>query len=139
MVTDADLVAAAREMLCRAYAPYSGFSVGAALLAADGRIFTGCNIENASFSVSVCAERSALCAAVSAGAREFLSLAVISSSEDICYPCGVCRQAILEFSPSLRVICSGGDGIFESYRLSELLPHSFSDFRGGELSPKAES
>ncbi len=128
MIADGELIEAARGMLPRAYAPYSGFRVGAALLASDGRVFTGCNIENASYSVTLCAERCALSVAVAAGAREFLSLALISSSSDLCYPCGVCRQALLEFSPSIRLICAGGDGMFETFSLEDLLPRSFSDF-----------
>ena len=108
-----------------AYAPYSHFRVGAALLAKDGRIFTGCNVENASYGLTVCAERVALFKAVSEGAREFLAIAV-ACGEGPCAPCGACRQVLYEFAPDLLVIMADGEG--KSWcraKLSELLPHGF--------------
>ena len=124
------LVDAAIAAMARAYAPYSHFQVGAALLAADGRIFCGCNIENASYPVTICAERAALSAAVSAGVREFAALAVVGGHEgilgEICTPCGICRQAIAEFcSPDMPVYLGSAEGI-TTLTLGELLPHSFS-------------
>lgn len=108
-----------------AYSPYSGFSVGAALLCSDGTVFTGCNIENASYSVTVCAERVALFSAVAAGKREFCAIAVAGGSDGDyskpCPPCGVCRQALSEFcGGDMAVILSDG-----AHRLEELLPYSF--------------
>jgi len=113
-----------------AYAPYSGFTVGAALLCDDGTVFTGCNIENASYSVTVCAERVALFSAVSTGYRKFKAIAVVGSyDEDFtkpCPPCGVCRQALAEFcDPDMPVILSDGEGGIRSYTLSEFLPMGF--------------
>ena len=129
----------AKELLARAhtarkaaYAPYSGFSVGAALLSKDGRVFCGCNVENAAYTPTCCAERVALFSAVAAGVREFSAIAVVGGADEEaaktrpCYPCGVCRQALSEFSGdgSLAVYLKNGEeGV--AYRLSELLPHSF--------------
>lgn len=113
-----------------AYSPYSGFCVGAALLCDDGTVFTGCNIENASYSVTVCAERVALFSAVAAGKRNFTAIAVAGSGNgdfsSACPPCGVCRQALAEFcSPSVIVILSDGKGGVAEYTLGEILPMSF--------------
>ncbi|MBC7317834.1 cytidine deaminase [Candidatus Bipolaricaulota bacterium] len=125
MVNEAELVKQAVEARRMAYAPYSGFSVGAALLAKDGRIFTGCNVENASYGLTVCAERVALFKAVSEGAKEFVALAV-ACGEGPCSPCGACRQVLYEFAPHLLVIMADGSGKnWRTARLSELLPHSF--------------
>ena len=115
----------------KAYAPYSVFSVGAALLCSDGTIFTGCNIENASYSVTMCAERVALFSAVAAGYRDFDAIAIVGGRngdfEFPCPPCGVCRQALAEFcSADMRVILSDGNGGIAEYTLGQLLPESFS-------------
>ena len=123
------LLDAAVSAMERAYAPYSNFHVGAALLARDGRIFTGCNIENASYPVTICAERAALSSAVSAGLREFSAIAIVGGHhgkmEDICTPCGICRQALSEFcSPETPVYLGKIDG-YTTLTLGELLPHSF--------------
>ncbi len=120
-----ELVRWAVDARKRAYAPYSGFAVGAALLAHDGRIFTGCNVENASYGLTVCAERVALFKAVSEGAQEFVALAV-ACGQDVCAPCGACRQVLYEFSPHLLVIMADGEGkTWRTAHLSELLPHGF--------------
>ncbi len=122
------LLLAAREARKSAYAPYSGFFVGAALLAEDGRIFTGCNLENASYSSTVCAERVALGAAVAAGARRFLGLAVIGGhgeGEEVCPPCGVCRQALAELADGGMPILFIGEAGLTECTLSALLPYSF--------------
>lgn len=123
-----ELACAARE---QAYAPYSGFSVGAALLDADGRIWQGCNIENAAFGPTVCAERVALFKAVSEGVRSFEALAVAGgpAGEEIAAftaPCGVCRQVLREFcSDGFRIILAAPDGETRTFTLGELLPQSF--------------
>ncbi|MEN3010815.1 MAG: cytidine deaminase [Candidatus Bipolaricaulaceae bacterium] len=122
---EAELVRRAVEARARAYAPYSGFAVGAALLAKDGRVFTGCNVENASYGLTVCAERVALFKAVSEGAREFVALAVACGTGP-CAPCGACRQALYEFAPDLLLILADGEGrVWRTARLAELLPHGF--------------
>lgn len=110
-----------------AYAPYSNFKVGAALLAEDGRIFTGCNVENSSFGVTNCAERTALFKAVSEGCRKFCSIAIAGGKDEVAAPCGVCRQALSEFcEPSMPVRCVTLDGkIVRDYTLGGLLPASF--------------
>lgn len=121
---------AARE---RAYCPYSHFAVGAAILAEDGRIYTGANVENASYGAAICAERSAATAAVSAGARRFLGVAIagwpqgaVAGPSDLAYPCGICRQFLNEFAgPEMPIwICRGDDDVVES-SLGALLPEAF--------------
>ena len=120
-----ELVRRAVEARKRAYAPYSGFAVGAALLAADGRVFAGCNVENASYGLTVCAERTALFKAISEGAREFEAIA-IACGEGPCAPCGACRQVLYEFAPDLLVIMTdAAGGEVREARLSELLPRGF--------------
>lgn len=119
---DEELLAEAREAFERAYVPYSEYPVGAALVAGDGTVYTGCNIENANYSNSLHAEEVALGKAVSDGVREFERLAVASAAEDGVTPCGMCRQSLAEFCPAdFPVICGTADG-FERYTLGELLP-----------------
>ena len=127
-VTDDELVAMAREAMAFSYSPYSHFRVGAALLAKDGRVFKGCNIENASYGATNCAERTALFKAVSEGAREFTAIA-ITAEKSAAWPCGICRQALYEFAPELRVIIAYGDSREEAL-LSDLLPHGFGPASG---------
>jgi cytidine deaminase len=123
--TEAELVQRAVGARTQAYAPYSRFAVGAALLAQDGRIFTGCNVENASYGLTVCAERVALFKAVSEGAREFLALAV-ACGKSPCAPCGACRQVLYEFAPDLLLIMADGEGKnWRSAKLRDLLPQGF--------------
>lgn len=124
------LVEKAKESAVNAYSPYSGFRVGAALLCADGSIYTGCNIENASYSATVCAERVALFSAVNDGKRDFLSVAVVGGRENVggelCPPCGVCLQTLSEFlTPDALVLLADGYG-YKEFKLSELLPFGFS-------------
>jgi cytidine deaminase len=107
------------------YSPYSRFPVGAAIECADGRVFTGCNIENVAFGATMCAEAVALASAVSVGAREFLRIAIVSDGKTYCYPCGNCRQLLSEFSPEIEVLCVRGDGRYVSYPLTRLLAESF--------------
>lgn len=119
------LVRRAAEARKNAYAPYSGFAVGAALLCTDGTVFTGCNVENASYPAGICAERSALSAAVSAGKRRFAAIAV-AAGENPTPPCGICRQALAEFG-DLDVLCADQNGSrCRVFSLRELLPVSFS-------------
>lgn len=130
-MTDKELLRAAEDARKNAYAPYSHFLVGAALLTRDGRVFLGTNVENASFGATSCAERSALFAAVSAGAREFSCIAISGAHEGdrgtICPPCGVCRQVLSEFCKNgFRVLLGNADE-YKEYTLGELLPHSFGD------------
>lgn len=123
---DQTLVALAREMRARAYCPYSGFAVGAALLCADGTVYTGCNVENAAYGSTICAERTALVKAVSDGRRGgFVRLAIAGSGGEPCWPCGACRQMLSEFAPELEILAAREDGSFERAPLSVLLPHSF--------------
>jgi len=112
----------------RAYAPYSNFKVGAALLARSGEIFGGCNVENASYGLTICAERVAMATAVAAGQNELVALAVVGRSSPVA-PCGACRQVLSEFGDSLLVRSRGDDGSELSWSLAALLPHPFRDFR----------
>ncbi len=119
------LVEAAKKARHTAYCPYSHFAVGAALLAKDGRIFTGCNIENASFGATICAERVALGKAVSEGARAFAAIAIVSSAETKTPPCGICRQVLMEWMPQGDVVLwSKEEGICIE-PLAQLLPGAF--------------
>jgi len=121
-----DLVEAAKEARRNAYAPYSRFSVGAALLACNGEIFVGCNVENGSFGLTLCAERVAVANAVVNGCRDFEAIAVVAGTDETPpTPCGACRQVLAEFNPLLTVICATESGQFRIMRLDELLPHHF--------------
>lgn len=125
-MADEELLSRAREVRERAYAPYSEFAVGAALLADDGRVFTAANVENASHGLAICAERAAVFKAVSEGAREFSAVAVVGSADgEPCPPCGACRQVLYEFSPGMRVITESADGPV-SRTVRDLLPDAFS-------------
>ena len=123
------LAEAALKALPASYAPYSHFHVAAALLAADGTVYIGNNIENASYSACVCAERTAFFKAVSQGQRSFEAIAICGGlegkAEDYCPPCGVCRQVLREFAPELEIICLNGAGEERVFTLPELLPHRF--------------
>lgn len=127
-MTDKELLALAGEARSRAYAPYSGFAVGAALLCKDGTVYTGCNIENASFTPTVCAERTAFFKAVYDGKREFVSIAVVGGKhgtpDGTAFPCGVCRQVMAEFcKPDFRIITPDG-----AYTFDQILPYAFGEF-----------
>ena len=124
-MTREELKAAAVTMLDRAYCPYSHFAVGAALECADGTVYTGCNIENAAFSPTICAERTAVAKAVSEGHTDFVRIVVAGRCESFCVPCGVCRQVLREFAPDMEIICLNSKGEEQVFTLSELLPHSF--------------
>ena len=120
-----NLIKLATEARENAYAPYSNFKVGAALLASNGKVFTGCNVENATYGLTVCAERVALWKAVSEGEREFVAAAVVADGERPPTPCGACRQLLWEFSGDIEVITANLRGARQSYHLSELFPHPF--------------
>ncbi|MDR7469891.1 MAG: cytidine deaminase [Armatimonadota bacterium] len=121
----AALVAAARRARRRAYAPYSQYPVGAAVLAADGTVFAGANIENASYGLSICAERVAIFTAAAAGRRRLRAVAVVTGSPEPAAPCGACRQVMVEFGVQ-TVYLAGPRGPFREWRLPDLLPEAFS-------------
>ena len=122
---DEELVKIALRARDNAYAPYSGFSVGAALLTEKGNVYSGCNVEAAAFGAGFCAECCAVGNAISSGDRNFSVIAVASSGDELCVPCGICRQMLFEFAPDLQVICADRHGNFKKYKLTDLLPHAF--------------
>ena len=119
------LIALAKEAMAYAYAPYSGYHVGAALLCADGRVFTGCNIENAAYGPTNCAERTAVFKAVSEGHQHFKRIAIAAATEQFCPPCGVCRQVMREFVGDDFVVYMGGAEGYTAMTMTELLPAGF--------------
>jgi len=126
MISDAELIALAKDARRFAHAPYSNFSVGAALLSSDGRVFTGCNVENSTYGLSMCAERVAIFKAVSDGSHEISKVVVVTDHEHIAPPCGCCRQMIWEFAnDQTEVILANLTGDVRSYRIGELLPEAF--------------
>ena len=120
-----NLIKLATEARENAYAPYSNFKVGAALVASSGKVFRGCNVENATYGLTVCAERVALWKALSEGEREFVAIAVVADGERPPSPCGACRQLLWEFCDDIKVITANLRGARQSYHLSELFPHPF--------------
>jgi cytidine deaminase len=125
-MTDDELVERAKEARQFAHAPYSNFEVGAALLTTDGRVFTGCNIENSTYGLTMCAERVAIFKAVSEGAREFLKVAVVADHENLTPPCGCCRQMIWEFAADeTEVILANLSGDVQKFEIKELFPKAF--------------
>lgn len=121
----AALLKAATEARERAYAPYSGFKVGAALLTESGQVITGCNVENASFGATICAERGAVAHAISLGERRFSAIAVIADFPEPVMPCGICRQVLAEFAPDMPVIMANVKGDRRTMTVQELLPGVF--------------
>ena len=119
------LVKAAREVREKAYAPYSEFRVGAAVRTKEGKIYTGCNVESASYGLTVCAERVAIWKAVSEGEKEFTNIAVVADTQELTPPCGVCRQIIWEFCNDIPVTFSNLNGKTETVTMKELLPRAF--------------
>lgn len=130
-MNDKDLVKIALEAREKSYAPYSHFYVGAALLCADGTVYTGCNIENAAYGPTNCAERTAFFKAVSEGHRDFVKIAIVGGSENdgavsLCAPCGVCRQVMMEFcNKDFQIVLGTIDGVAKIYILEQLLPEGF--------------
>ena len=119
------LIQSAIDMLAHAYVPYSHFPVGAAIECSDGHIATGCNIENASYGLTLCAERTAAVKAISEGHREFRRIVIVGNSEDFCYPCGACRQVLSEFGVDMEVICLNRKRERKRFTLRELMPFGF--------------
>lgn len=133
---DSELLREAWGVLEKSYSPYSKMRVGAALRTSDGRTFAGCNVENASFGLTICAERSAIAAAVSAGASQFESIAIVSDAGPALMPCGACRQTLLEFAPELRILIESKGGERVETTIEALLPHSF---RPDDLGPRNDA
>ncbi|HOM01442.1 MAG TPA: cytidine deaminase [Acetivibrio sp.] len=126
---DRRLLAIAEDMKKNSYSPYSNFRVGAAVLTKSGKTFGGVNVENASFGATICAERTAVFKAVSAGEREIVAVAISSDSDEYTFPCGICRQVLREFGDDdTRVICGNKNGEFTVFTLGQLLPNAFSKF-----------
>jgi cytidine deaminase len=123
------LVEAARRVREHAYASYSGFTVGAAIETADGAVITGCNVENASYGLTMCAERVAVFTAVASGYRAFVRLAVVADRDGGVTPCGACRQVLWELAGDIEVVVGGLSGEVTVYRLADLLPHAFDAVR----------
>ena len=119
-----DLYEKARDVASRAHAPYSGFRVGAAVVADDGRVFTGCNVENAAYGSSICAEGNAISSAAAAGVRKIDTVVIACLDGGECYPCGNCRQLMREFSVDTVVVQDGSGGL-RTHRFEEVLPHAF--------------
>jgi cytidine deaminase len=119
------LVEAARRARAHAYSPYSGVKIGAAVLTSDGEVFSGSNVENVSYGLSCCAERTAIFKAVSEGKRDIVAIAVVGKSEDFTKPCGACRQVMVEFNPRMKVLRRGTDGFSEDGTAESLLPAHF--------------
>ena len=124
-MTNEDLIIQAKKGMENAYAPYSKFHVGAALLGKNGQVFLGCNIENASFGATICAERVALTKAVSEGVREFEKIAIVASSKEYAAPCGICRQVLWEFMPEGIVILESAEKGLLTMDLKDMLPMGF--------------
>ncbi|CAN5858974.1 cytidine deaminase [soil metagenome] len=115
----------AAAAMSHAYAPYSGFRVGAALLGADGSVAEGCNVENASYPAGLCAERAAVAAAVARGVRDFVAIVICTDAESPTPPCGICRQVLMEFAPQIEVLSVTRGGAVAQWSMSDLLPQAF--------------
>jgi cytidine deaminase len=124
-MSDEELVEQAKRARENAHAPYSQFKVGAAVLTKNGRVYTGANVENSSYGLTVCAERVALYCAISQGEREFVKLALVSNREDPATPCGACCQVLSEFNPDIEIICANLEGTIKKVSLKRLLPSFF--------------
>ena len=124
-MNDRELLRIAKEASLNAYVPYSGIPVGAALECEDGTVYTGCNVENAAYGDTICAERTAVVKAVSDGRRSFTRIAIYGEGQGYCMPCGSCRQVLAEFSPEIEVLCAKAGGSYVSYPLTRLMPYTF--------------
>lgn len=116
------LISRASAARLLAYAPYSKFSVGAAVVTKAGKIYTGCNVENVSLGLTICAERSAIATAIAQGSKDFVAIAVVTAGKKPAIPCGACRQVLAEFNPSMKVLAATVDGKVREFDLAELLP-----------------
>ena len=132
-----DLLSAAIYARQKAYAPYSGFMVGAALRGSVGELFSGCNVENASYGLTICAERTTVCSAVAAGIQTFTQMVIVADSETPCPPCGACRQFLFEFAPNLELWVANLSGETKFHRLCDLLPEAFGQTFIQQPKPKA--
>ncbi len=124
-MAEEELIVLARKAQKNAYAPFSKFRVGVALVADDMQVFVGCNVENSSYGVTCCAERTALYTAIAKGVKKFKKLVIVTDSDDPTMPCGICRQALWEFSPNLEVVSVSKTGKIKRTKLEELLPQAF--------------
>ncbi|NBG89320.1 cytidine deaminase [Isachenkonia alkalipeptolytica] len=124
-MTNKELIRKALEAQKMAYVPYSEFPVGAAVLTSTGKVFTGCNIENASFGATNCAERTALFKAISEGEKDFKTIAIVGDPEAFTAPCGICRQVLVEFGLDITVILAKSEEEYQTYTMEEILPLSF--------------
>lgn len=124
-LTFKDLLRLAKDSANRAYAPYSKFNVGAALITEDGKMFSGCNVENASYGLTLCAERNAISNMVAEGYKKFVAIAIYSPQSKNCYPCGACRQWIYEFATDAKVITENNNNELVVYSIKDLLPNAF--------------
>lgn len=122
---NAQLIKLAQEAAKKAYAPYSDFKVGAALLCKSGNVYTGCNVENSSYGASNCAERTAVFKAVSEGERDFVKIAIVSEKGGLTFPCGICRQVLSEFMPNGSIVLYSDEQGIKEFALNELLPYAF--------------
>lgn len=124
-LTNQQLINEAYKAMSFSYSPYSDFKVGAALITSDGYLYTGCNIENASYGATICAERTAIFKAISEGHKDITKIAIVSKTRDYTYPCGMCRQVMSEFMNKSGLIILSNDEEIKEFTLAELLPHSF--------------
>ena len=122
---NANLIKLAQKAEKNAYAPYSNFKVGAALLCKSGNVYTGCNVENSSYGASNCAERTAVFKAVSEGERDFVKIAIVSEKGGLTFPCGICRQVLSEFMPNGSIVLFSEEKGIKEFALNELLPYAF--------------
>ncbi len=134
-----DLIKIAIKARENAYAPYSKFKVGASLLSKKGKVYSGCNVENASYGVTSCAERNAIYSAIASGEKDFIAMAIVADSETYCSPCGICRQVMIEFAPDIPVYMGKLNGTYCEKKVKDLLPMAFS-IQGcsNQSSPKKE-
>ena len=122
---NANLIKLAQKAAQNAYAPYSNFRVGAALLCKSGNVYTGCNVENSSYGASNCAERTAVFKAVSEGERDFVKIAIVSERDGLTFPCGICRQVLSEFMPEGSIVLFSEEKGIKEFALNEFLPYAF--------------
>jgi cytidine deaminase len=123
-MSEDEVIETAAKVRLSAYAPYSGFKVGAAVITRSGAVFTGCNVENASFGLTICAERAAVAAAIAAGQSDLVAIAVVADGPEPAAPCGACRQVLAEFNPSIKIIASTSQKQRQEFLLTDLFPRA---------------